>query len=163
MSDFFHDMFEHTIETRGRLFLRSLGAEYLIRPLGLQLRITRSDIGGFASIPLGTSKATKSLEVGDMKIVEPDPTMVVASDVDGVDSPSNVIVDVDGVGITGNETVEGEEVDIMARSLDTTLSMARDVAIDVKGEERAKRKNTNKKRPCRRAIDKERTLIESNF
>lgn len=95
-------MFEHTIETRGSLFLRSLGAEYLIRPLGLQLRMTQFDVGGLASTPLGTSKATKSSELGGMEIDESDPTTNIASDFDGVGSTLKVIVEVVKVGTSAN-------------------------------------------------------------
>ena len=119
-------MFEHTIETRGSLFLRSLGAEYLIRPLGLQLLIIQSGIGGFAVLTsLGTSKATKSPKLGGMEVDndEPNPATNVASDtVGGGEGFASMV----GVGSINN--------------------MALDVAMVVEEEAKAKTRRKKKRR-----------------
>lgn len=131
-------MFEHTIETRGSLFLRSLGAEYLIRPLGLQLRMTQLGIGGFAPISLGTSKATKSPKLGGMEIDESDLAMNVASDDSGGEGFASIV----GVGTSADVVGVG-----------VMPSMALDVAIIVEEESKVKRKK--RRGTCRRAIQQE--------
>uniref|UniRef100_A0A9I9D3D0 Uncharacterized protein n=1 Tax=Cucumis melo TaxID=3656 RepID=A0A9I9D3D0_CUCME len=137
-------MFEHTIETRGSLFLRSLGAEYLIRPLGLQLLIIQLGIGGFALTSLGTSKATKSPKLGGMEVDdEPNPATNVASDTVGDEAE----------GFASTIRV-GASVDMVG--VGAIKSMALDVAMVVEEEAKAKTRNKKKRRGARcRAIDKD--------